>query len=73
MMPYTPRSRVAVGVAHKKNPSLLKAKSAKHRFKFVVLSTVMVATARYLKIARVAQNNQRNKQTSLNNNNGNNN
>jgi hypothetical protein len=48
-------------VWHIKELSLLKAVSAKDRSKFAALSPVMMATARELKIAPVAQNNQTNK------------
>jgi hypothetical protein len=43
--PYKPRFRVAVGVWHEKELSLLKAMSAKHRSKFAALSAVMVIAA----------------------------
>jgi uncharacterized MAPEG superfamily protein len=45
MKQYKPRFHVAVGMARKKNSSLLKAVSAKHRSKFAALSPVIVRVA----------------------------
>jgi hypothetical protein len=56
MRSYKARSRVAIGVAHKRTPSLLIDMRAKHRSKFAAPSSLIVTAVGKLKNCSYGEN-----------------